>query len=93
MSSISTAVHRGFIQLSKVANLLLPTVEKRPTDLEKNFSCLIPHGLKNPADKAFHQWVSSIRGKIEDVIRWSLIISWAIFLNLFGSGSSGLWVY
>jgi len=54
-SSISTHVHEGFIQLSKVANFLLPTDEKRPTDLEKSFSGLIPHGLKNPANKAFHQ--------------------------------------
>jgi len=79
MSSISTAVHEGFIQLPKVANFLLPTDEKQPTDLEKSFLGLIPHGLKNPADKAFHQWASSIRGKIEEVIRWSLFIRWAIF--------------
>jgi len=78
-SSISTAVHKSFIQLSKVANFLLPTDEKRPTDSEKSFSGLISHGLKKPADKAFHQWVSSIRGKIEEVIRWSLFIRWAIF--------------
>jgi len=53
------------MQLSNVADFLLPIAdEKRPTDLrEKFFMFKFPHGLKKPADKAFYQWGSSIRGE------------------------------
>jgi len=61
MNSISTAVHRGFIQLSKAANFLFPTDEKRPTDLEKSFSCNSP---RIEETRRNYQWDSSIRGKI-----------------------------
>jgi len=43
------------LRFAKVVNFLLPTDEKRPTDLEKNFSCLIPHGL-NPVAAGFNPW-------------------------------------
>jgi len=69
------------MQFSKVANFLLPTDEKQPTELEKSLSLLITRGL-NPAKRDTdknHRRDSSIGGKIVDVIRWSLLIRWAIF--------------
>jgi len=48
-------------------------------------------GLKKPTDKTarLNPRASSIRGEIEDAIRWSLFIRWQLFLNLFGCGSPG----
>jgi len=65
--------------VNKVKSTLLPTDEKRPTDLEKSFSCLISRGLKKPAEMLYRR-ASSIGGR--ESIRWPLFIRWAFFLIL-----------